>query len=186
MKKSESKLLEMSNYYNLRFGYCSSNSQGDFIENINGNLNIYIANGTDKNMNEYLLFFFNNKFLALPNSSIQDNLIDLAKTLDTIFNEKIAKALIQSGYDNDPDGIIDHIPDYEDYYFNTRDDANIVGFSPCYFVVASVTYECKCKVDVKSGFIIYDDKKINNFSDFYGYLNEDESYTIGVTDYKIK
>ena len=177
-------LVHMSNYYNLRFGYCNSDSEGDFIDNINGALNIYVATGTDDDQNEYLLLYYNNKFLALADRSIHDNLEDLAKSLNTIFSEEIAKGLIQSGYDNDPDGIIDHAPDYEDHYFDTRDDDDVDGFIPCYFVVASVTYNCNCKVDIKSGAIIYEDEKVNNFSDFYGYLDEEETYAIGVVDYK--
>jgi hypothetical protein len=177
-------LVHMSNYYNLRFGYCNSGSKGDFIDNINGALNIYVATGTDDDQNEYLLLFYNNKFLALAGHSVIDNLGDLAKSLNTIFSEKIAKGLIQSGYYNDPDGIIDHAPNYQDHYFDTRDDDNVASFLPCYFVVASVTYNCNCKVDIKSGSIIYEDKKVNNLSDFYGYLDEDETYALGVIDYK--
>jgi hypothetical protein len=180
----DTSLVHMSNYYNLRFGYCNSDSEGDFIDNINGALNIYVATGADDDQNEYLLLYYNNKFLALADRSIHDNLEDLAKSLNTIFSEEIAKGLIQSGYDNDPDGIIDHAPDYEDHYFDTRDDDDVDGFIPCYFVVASVTYNCNCKVDIKSGAIIYEDEKVNNFSDFYGYLDEDETYAIGVVDYK--
>jgi hypothetical protein len=177
-------LVNMSNYYNLRFGYCNSDSQGDFIDNINGALNIYMATGMDDEQNEYFLLFNNNKFLALADCSIYDKLEDLAKSLDTIFSKEIAKGLIQSGYDNDPDGIIDHAPDYEEYYFDTRDDDDVNDFIPCYFVVASVSYPVGCQVNIKTGAVIYDDEKFNNFSDFYGCLDEDETYAIGVVDYK--
>ena len=138
----------------------------------------------DDEQNEYFLLFNNNKFLALADCSIYDKLEDLAKSLDTIFSKEIAKGLIQSGYDNDPDGIIDHAPDYEEYYFDTRDDDDVNDFIPCYFVVASVSYPVGCQVNIKTGAVIYDDEKFNNFSDFYGCLDEDETYAIGVVDYK--
>ena len=176
--------VKMSNYCNLRFGYCGPNSEGDFIDNINGNLNIYIANGSDDNENEYLLLYYNKKFLALEDSSIHDNLDILAKNLSSVFNQELAKGLIQSAYDNDPDGIIDHAPDYEDHYFDAREDDDVDGFAPCYFAVSSVTYDCDCLVDLKSGEIIYNGEKVDNFSEFYGYLDEDDTYAIGVIDYK--
>ena len=180
------KSIEMSNYYNLRFGYCNSDSEGDFIDNINGALNIYVANGTDNELNEYLLLYHNNKFQALKDQSIYDILGELTKNLNTIFSEKIAKALVQSGYDNDIDGVVEHAPDYEEHYFHTRDDDDVDGFIPCYFVVGSVTYECKCEVDISSGIITYNGEKVHNFSDFYGYLDEDEAYAIGIVDFKKK
>jgi len=181
--EDEKNLVYMSNYYNLRFGRCDSNSEGDFIDNITGALNIYVASGTDDDQNEYFLLYYGSKFSAQKDSSLHDNLGVLGKSLSSIFSEDVAKGLIQSSYDNDPDGIIDHAPDYEDHYFDTRDDDDIDGFIPCYFAVASVTYTCDCKVDIKSGNVFYNDEKIDNFSDFYGYLDEDESYTVGIIDF---
>jgi hypothetical protein len=177
-------MVHMSNYYNLRFGYCNSKSKGDFIDNINGALNIYVANGMDENSNEYLLLYYNNKFSALTDSSIDNNLEKLSKSLNTIFSEDIAKALIKSGYDNDSEGIITHSTDYENHYFNMHDEENVNGFTPCFFVVASVTYKCSCKVNIETGNINYKDEKIDNLSDFYGYLDEDQSYALGIMDYK--
>lgn len=182
--KDNQLLVGISNFYNLRFGYCSDSAEGDFIDNINGSLNIYIANGKSDNNDDYLLRYFNNKFTASKNEDIYDNLSDLGKSLESIFSEDIAKGLIQSGYENNPDGIIDYAPSYEDHYFDTRDDDAVDGYNPCYFVVSSVTYECNAKVDISSGIIHFDNEKINNFSDFYGYLDEDETYAIGVIDYK--
>ena len=43
--------VKMYNYYNLRFGYCNIESEGDFIDNIVGALNICIANGNVDNKN---------------------------------------------------------------------------------------------------------------------------------------
>lgn len=47
----------MLEYYNLRFGYCDNNSESDFIENINGKLNIHITKGYDEQENQSLLIF---------------------------------------------------------------------------------------------------------------------------------
>jgi len=40
--------VSMVEYYNLRFGYCDNDSESDFIDNINGKLNIQIAKGFDE------------------------------------------------------------------------------------------------------------------------------------------
>ena len=42
-----SKMILMEDYHNLRFGYCENFSESDFIDNINGKLNIHIAKGYD-------------------------------------------------------------------------------------------------------------------------------------------
>ena len=69
----------MSNYICLRFGYCNSKSQGDFIDNINADLNIYLATGTDDNQKEFLLCYINDDFFVLPNESINGNLDKLSE-----------------------------------------------------------------------------------------------------------
>ena len=106
------------------------------------------------------------------------------RSLNTTLSADIAKGLIQSGYDNDADGIIDHAPDYEDHYFDTREDDDVYVFIPCFLLLAFVIYRCYFKVDIKTGAVIYENERFNNFSDFYGYLDEDETYAIGVVDYK--
>jgi len=181
---TSSDLLKMSNYYNLRFGYCNAESEGDFIDNIDGKFNIYVADGHDENLNVYLCLYINNEFKVIENGSIHGNLDLLSKHLSTLFSKNIAKGLIQSGYDNDPDGIIDNAPDYEEHYFDTREDDDVDGYMPCFFVVSSVTYDCNCKIDKNSGAVQLDGKVIDNMYDFYGYLDEDESYAIGVVDYE--
>jgi len=177
-------LLSMSNYYNLRFGYCNSESEGDFIDNIDGRLNIYVVDGKDEDGNDYLCLYFNNEFKVIENSSISENLDLLSKHLSTLFSENIAKGLIQSGYDNDPDGIIDNAPDYEEHYFDTRDDDDVDGYMPCFFVVSSVTYDCNCQIDKNTGAVHLDGEIIDNMYGFYGYLDEDESYALGVVDFE--
>ena len=181
---NDGQLVEMSNYYSLRFGYCSESAEGDFIGNIDGSLNIYFANGKNDNNEDYLLLYFNNKFTALKDEGLLENLSGLGKSLCSIFSEDIAKGLIQSGYENNPDGIIDHAPSYEEHYFHARDDDAVFRYKPCYFVISSVTYECNAKIDIISGIIHSDSDKINTLSDFYGYLDEDEWFAIGVIDYK--
>lgn len=52
-----SQMVDMLEYYNLRFGYCDNNSESDFIDNINGKLNIHIAKGYDEYGNSSLGIF---------------------------------------------------------------------------------------------------------------------------------
>ena len=110
----KSKLVSMSNYYNLRFGYCDSESESDFIDNIKGSLNIHIALGEGELEQMYLLIYHNKKFLALKESSLFDNLDDLAKSISNLephFSEKLAKGLILSAYDREDYGINAFSPD---------------------------------------------------------------------------
>ena len=175
---------KLSNYFNLRFGYCDEDSDGDFIDNISGDYKIYVAIGTDSNDDDHLLIYSKGNFEAIKDGDIQEKLEDLSKTLQPMFDQAIAKGLIQSGYDNDPDGIIDHAPDFEDHYFDTREDDDVDGYAPCYFVIGSVTYDCECEVDLSSGKIYFGEEIVENFSEFYGYVDEDDTYAVGVVDYK--
>jgi len=174
--------VKMYNYYNLRFGYCNIESEGDFIDNIVGALNICIANGNVDNKNDYLLVYQNDTFSAFKGNSMHEIFDKLAESLSKSFGNKIAKGLIKSAYECDPDGIIDHVQDYEDRYFDIQEDDNVYGFIPCYFAVSSVTYECESTVNIKSGEIIHKGEKIDNLSDFFGYLDEDDRYAIGIRD----
>ena len=176
----------MSNYICLRFGYCNSKSQGDFIDNINADLNIYLATGTDDNQKEFLLCYINDDFFVLPNESINGNLDKLSNRLSNFLDKKIAKGLIKSGHENDADGIIDYAPEYKDYFFDAQENDSVESFAPCYFVITSITMKCDCKINIKTGNIIYEKQKINNLCDFFGVLDEDEIYTIGIKDYKNK
>ena len=183
----KSKLVSMSNYYNLRFGYCDSESESDFIDNIKGSLNIHIALGEGELEQMYLLIYHNKKFLALKESSLFDNLGDLAKSISNLephFSEKLAKGLILSAYDREDYGINAFSPDYEEFYFEARESDDVQDYTtPCYFAVGSLTEHCGCEVDLNSGEISLNGEKIDNLEDFYGYLDEDDTWVIGVKDY---
>lgn len=176
--------VTLSNYFNLRFGYCDENSEGDFIDNISGEHNIYVGTGTDGHGKDHLLIHAKGKFEAIKDGDIQEKLEDLSKTLQPMFDQAIAKGLIQSAYDNDPDGIIDHAPAFEEHYFDTRDDDDVDGYAPCYFAIGSVTYDCGCEVDLASGKIYFGEDIIQNFPEFYGYVDEDDTYAVGAVDYQ--
>ena len=182
--EKDNNLLKMSNYYNLRFGYCNSESEGDFIDNIEGKFNIYVVNGEDDEGAEYLCLYFKNEFKIIEDSSITDNLDLFVDHMSAFCSANIAKGLIQSGYENGDDGIIDNAPDYEEHYFETRDDDSVDGYTPCFFVVSSVTYDCNCQIDKTTGSVRFNNEVIENMSEFFGYLDEDESYVIGVIDYE--
>ena len=51
-------MILMEDYYNLRFGYCEDDSESDFIDNINGKLNIHIAKGYEGESEKHIFFFF--------------------------------------------------------------------------------------------------------------------------------
>ena len=47
--------LLIETFHSLRFGYCDKNAQDDFIENIQGEFNIYVADSFDEDGNHHLL-----------------------------------------------------------------------------------------------------------------------------------
>jgi hypothetical protein len=48
-----------------------------------------------------------------------------------------------------------------------------------FFGVGSVTHDCNSKINLSSGEIIHQGEKIDNMSDFYGCVDEDETWVIG-------
>ena len=85
----------MKDYYNLRFGYCEDDSESDFIDNINGKLNIHVAKGYDGESRKSIFCFF---FIMVnfyqrvkaPYLTILDTIVNSFSKLDSRFSE-IAK-----------------------------------------------------------------------------------------------
>ncbi len=174
------KLVKLTDFYNLRFGTTSADSSGDFIDNIQGKFNIYLATGTDEKETEYYLTFYNSKFFSKKNGELRDFIDDLAKSLINLFPINVGKGLIQSGIERDPDGIIVHCSEYGDSFFETRDNDDVEFYSPCNFVVSSVTYDCQSNIELETGVIHYRNERIENLLNFFGYLDEDEYFALGV------
>jgi hypothetical protein len=173
--------LGLSNFYILRFGYCNNSADGDFIDNIDGRFNLYVATGHDNGGNEYIITLHKDEFCVFQNETLHDRIGAISNKLTDLFPPDVAKALIQSGYDKDPDGVIDFAPDYEKYYFEAREDAEVKDFSPCYFVISSVTYDCAAKINVSDGSVTFSEGCVDKLSDFYGHVDEDDWYVLGVS-----
>ena len=175
------KMITMVEYFNLRFGYCDNGSESDFIDNINGKLNIHIAKGYDEQENQFLLLFHNGKFLSKSESSLLDNLDMIVYSfskLEPRFSE-IAKGLILSLYERGDYGINTFSPKYNKGYFEANETDEVSDFSPCFFGVGSVTHKCNVKINLSTGEIYHQGEKINNMEDFYGYIDEDETWVVG-------
>ncbi len=173
--------VSMVEYYNLRFGYCDNDSESDFIDNINGKLNIQIAKGFDEQEHQYLFVFHNDKFLSKSESSLLDHIDMIVRSfskLDSRFSD-IAKGLILSLYDREDYGINTFSPKYSEGYFEANETDEVTDFSPCFFGVGSVTHECNVKINLSTGEILQAGVKIDNMEDFYGCVDEDETWVIG-------
>lgn len=174
-------MVDMLEYYNLRFGYCDNNSESDFIDNINGKLNIHIAKGYHE-QDQFLLIFHDGKFLSKSESSLFDNLdmiVNSFSKLESRFSD-IAKGLILSLYDGDDYGINTFLPKHSEGYFEANETDEVSDFSPCFFGVGSVTQDCNAKINLSSGEIIHQGEKIEDMSEFYGCVDEDETWVIGL------
>ena len=181
--------LKVLHSYLLRFGHIDSKSSGDFIDNINGKFNIYIA-FAESNEDEYTCIFANNKFL-LKTNYFDENIDDLAKNLKGFCDNDIAKALIQAGYEENIDGFIDHIDkiSYEEcdkYLYGTGMDDEpkptntVEEYINSYFVFTGLTSNCNCEIDSETGEIFLENQTYSNLSDFYGCLDEDSESIQGV------
>ena len=173
--------LALSNFYNLRFGHCNNSAEGDFIDNIDGRYNLSVATGSDVFENEHTITFHKGKFCVFQNKSFYDCMETIADDMTDLLPADVAKALMQSGHDKDPDGFIDFAPDYEKYYFGARDDDEVSDFAPCFFVVSSVTYDCAAQINLSDGSVTFSGGHVDNLSDFYGHVDEDDWYAVGVS-----
>jgi len=176
--------LSLSNFYNLRFGHCKNSAEGDFIDNIDGRFNLYVASGYDDFENEYTITFHKGKLRVSQHTTFHDCIETIADDMTDLIPANIAKALIQSGHDQDPDGFIDFAPEYEKCYFDAREDDDVSNFAPCFFVVSSVTYDCAAKIDVSDGSVTFAGERVSSLSEFYGHVDEDNWYVVGVTGHE--
>ena len=173
--------VSLVEYYNLRFGYCDNDSESDFIDNINRKLNIQIAKGFDEQERQFLFVFHNDKFLSKSESSLFDHLDMIVRSfskLDSRFSD-IAKGLILSLCDREKFGINEFSSKYSEGYFEANETDDVSDFSPCFFGVGSVTYDCDSEINLSTGEILQQGEKIDNMEDFYGCVDEDETWVIG-------
>ena len=70
-------------------------------------------------------------------------------------------------------------PKYNKGYFEANETDEVSDFSPCFFGVGSVTHECDVKINLSTGEILQQGEKIDNMEDFYGCVDEDETWVIG-------
>ena len=98
--------------------------------------------------------------------------------LESRFSE-IAKGIILSLYDREDYGINTFSPKYSEGYFEANETDEVTDFSPCFFGVGSVTHECNVKINLSTGEILQQGEKIDNMEDFYGCVDEDETWVIG-------
>ena len=179
------KKLEIETYHSLRFGYCDNNAQSDFIDNTNGEFNIYIADSFDENGNHRLLIYTNNQLQIIENGIFLNNLDLIAENTINYLDKEKSKALISSSFQNDFEALSKLITDYDsDLYFEANKGEDIEKYKPCYFGLSSTSHEIEnCVIDSEIGTILFIENEIPNLSELYGYLDEDIWGTvIGIKD----
>jgi len=179
------KKLEIETYHCLRFGYCDKNAQSDFIDNIKGEFNIYVAESFDSDGKNYLLIYTNNQIQVIENGSLQDNLDLIAENMITNLDKDKAKALIISSYGYNFGILSELITDYDPtVYFEAYENEDVERYKPCFFGLSSTSYEIEnCVIDSEVGTILYAHNQIPNLSELYGYPSEDRwGGIIGIKD----
>ena len=139
--------ITIESFHLLRFGVTTEESESDFIDNINPSLNIFIISGRDKEENSYLVFYFNEMRHVIEEGIVIDNLDLIANFLKSEMSFDLAKALLQSGYENSEDGILDHLSIGDEDYFQTSESDEVEEYSPCNFVLSSVTYDTDARLN---------------------------------------
>jgi len=186
-----SKMILMEDYHCLRFGYCEDASESDFIDNINGKLNVHIAKGYEGELGKQHFFLFHNgKFISKSESSLFENIdliVNSFSNLDYRFSE-IARVLILSLYDRENYSTYEEVSEintkFSKGYFETKETDGVSDFSPCFFGVGSITHECDVKININTGEIYQGVNKIDNMELFYGCVDEDETWVIGSSLYE--
>ena len=163
----------------LRFGCCDKDAQSDFIDNIQGEYNIYVADSFDEDGNHHLLIYTNNQLQVIKNGILENQLDQITENTIGHLNKDKAKALIISSYENNPEAFLE-IEDYDsNSYFEADEGEDVGSHKPCFFALSSATNQIEnCILDSHVGTILYMENEIPNLSELYGYLNEDEWGTV--------
>ena len=177
-----STLYNIESYTSLRFGEVTAESQGDFIDNIESSLNLITAKLTNEDDNEYLVVF-NKSFghLLFKNQDLNVVAIEVVEKLKSniIFPDGLLAGLICSTKDQDPDGIIDYCPAYENDFFQAVESDDVEDFAESFYGIGSITYETDATYDIESN-NVFDGEDLDDLSDLYGRFDEDQSWVIGV------
>ena len=119
--KGEKLLIET--FHCLRFGYCDKDSQSDFIDNIQGEFNIYVADSFDEDGDHHLLIYTNNQLQVIKNGILENYLDQITENTIDHLNKDKAKALISSSYENNAEALLG-IEDYDSSsYFEVSNKA---------------------------------------------------------------
>ena len=171
--KGEKLLIET--FHCLRFGYCDKDAQSDFIDNIQGEFNIYVADSYDEDGDHHLLIYTNNQLQVIKNGILENYLDQITENTIDHLNKNKAKALIISSYENNSKALLD-IKDYDtNSYFEADEGEDVMNYKPCFFGLSSATNQIdNCIIDSSAGTISYMENEIPDLSQLYGYLDEDE------------
>ena len=175
--KGEKLLIET--FHCLRFGYCDKDAQSDFIDNIQGEFNIYVADSFDEDGDHHLLIYTNNQLQVIKNGILENYLDQITENTIDHLNKNKAKALIISSYENNSKALLG-IKDYDaNSYFEADEGEDVMSYKPCFFGLSSATNQIEnCILDSHAGTILFMGNEIPNLSQLYGYLDEDEWGTI--------
>lgn len=173
--------LPIINFYSLRIGAANIDAGGDFIDNQVPGLYVFVAEcGEDQS----------HVVVSMPGL---DNLVyegelfgvvarDVAGKLQTRnIPSDVVYGLLKSGYEQDMDGLIDVDQQYAESAFNACESDSVSNFSPCYFVVVSVTNDLEdVFIDLRSDRVEFESEALGGLNELYGRINESASWVTGI------
>ena len=189
MKKihNDKNIFVINNFTLLRFGEITHKSAGDFFDNMNPEINLiiaYLSNYENQVNDEYLLVYnsnfghqlYKNKYLNQVVKQIIKQLPEVIK-----FPKGLFAGMVCSAERRDADGIIDHSPKYETKFYDVGDIQEVVDeFKESYFSIGSVTHETDAKFNILTNELIHNGKVLEDISELYGRLDDDDAWIIGV------
>lgn len=182
----KSTLFDIKNYRVLRFGDANSESEGDFIDNINPSLNLVVATLTcdQAGKSESYLVIQNDQlghvlFKDMEFSEVIEQLISKLG-VENLCSHAVFAGLACSTESQDVDGIAKHCPNLEEQYFEASETDLVEEYVECIFGIGSKTEDTGASFDLSTNTVKFGDEEFSSLSDVYGYFDEDSTWVVGL------
>ena len=183
----KSTLFDIKNYRVLRFGVANSESEGDFIDNINPSLNLVVATLTcdQAGKHESYLVIQNDQFghVLFKDMEFSEVIEQLISKLgvENLCPHAVFAGLACSTESQDVDGIAKHCPCLEEQYFEASETDLVEEYGECIFGIGSKTEDTGASFDLNTNTVKFGDEEFSSLSDVYGYFDEDSTWVVCIS-----
>ena len=164
----------------IRIGQGPKNSEGDFIDHIEFELNLAV------------LKFPSFEKIAIHgpsiNFQIEDHawtipVDDIVKQIKSNINSNVLAGLYRSTFEKNDAGLViyDALNESYDNYFEATDQDLVKQYGNSIFGIGSITEDLTIKLNKKTGEVLYNGVIYKNISKLYGNFDENDWWVIGLT-----